>query len=186
MAIRYYIVPVVGKGFNRETGRKPKYLGEIGGLKQRTLYYGHLPVVLLRADVTQVLHDSVSANSDVISFPLNIDNQVGAALTTVKTKMTAAQIPNDWVLATMTYRQILRRLEYFFQFVTRYQGRLAHELITTLWDNDTTIADMTAATLEDVQGAATSLGLTDFSGITTSSTLGEAMVTLAKRWQDLG
>lgn len=176
MAIRYYLVPVIGNGFTAKTGWRPKYFIDLTAVKYRTLFYGWLPTALIQADVDQATHDTIVANSDVVSLPENLSQTIN--LTVVQNIFTSRDIPASWLNAGLTYLQVLRRLEALFNFATKYQSFLAHKMLRAIWANDVTLAGLPGFLQADLQEAADFFGV-DTAGVTGSTTVEELMVNFA-------
>lgn len=182
---RYYLFPVIGKGFSHTSARRPKYLDAYAGLPavegKQYLYYGQLPVVLVHLpNVDQATHDELTANPDVIAFPLNLASTVGGNLATVKNALEAALVPSEWVNGGTTYAEILTRMQKLFIFTQRFQAWLKHRILTALWDNDTLLQDLPGFLLEDIQDTCDSLGIS-YAGITADMSIRDAVAILSQR-----
>ena len=126
MSIRVYIMPAIEILPNTW---HPKYLysPSVGGLINTITYPDMTGEVhcafqckrfcavdntqrLVFADVTPAQHTSISSNSDVISFPANLNNQVGINLTVTKTALNNLGFPAKKLLATHTWKQVIKGL----------------------------------------------------------------------------
>lgn len=181
MATRYYLVPVIGTGFDHLNMRRPKYFSQLTGVPYQTIYYGHLPTVLIQADLLQAVHDQIVAQPDVAVFPVNLNQAINLAA--VQTALSARNIPAGWLNGSLTYLQVVKRLRALFLFAQRYQAWLAHKIVEALWDNDVTLASLPGFLIDDLQETATSLGL-DTTGITGQTTIADMMVTLAQQLEN--
>lgn len=119
MTQRIYLVPVleidIGDG---KIARGPKYFSFhpqapeplITPAKFSGMRFGGEGTYLVVADVTGGEHNTLSAQSDVTSLPINIDNTItSAALPAVRDALEDLGIPGTWIQAnTHTYREVLR------------------------------------------------------------------------------
>lgn len=182
---RYYLIPATGTGLTLATARRPKYLDAFAGSAalagMQFLYYGQLQTVLVNLpNVDQATHDALTANADVIAFPLNLSAQAGGNLAAVTAALESVKVPSEWVQTTTTYAVILSRIQKLFLFCQRFQGRFKHSLFEAIWNNDVQLQQLPGAVLADMQAAAESLGL-DTSGISASTTLRDAVGIMSQR-----
>lgn len=63
---------------------------------------------LVFANVTTAQHDILSAYTDVVSFPANLNAEIGTALTVVQNRMKALGIPSKRVTSTTRWVQLIR------------------------------------------------------------------------------
>lgn len=181
MTLRFYLVPE-----NRATPdtREPKYVNTdatLAGLVWSAMDYGIEPVFILAANVTPAQHTALSAYSDVISIPVNIDAAIGSgALSTVKARMEALYIPADWVTATTTWRQALAAVLRMAQYMQRLHG--LHGLqVSSRRSLDTAMSAVPSSIRAQMQTAAQSFGW-NTSAITPSWTLRQVLTWAAAQW----
>ena len=119
MAVRFYIMPtVIAAGIDpaRPPTQHPKYWVDVHPFAAR--YYGSDDVCIVRAkNISTVDHDIVSAYPDVLSIPLNINNNLTAgAVTVAQNFLESLYIPADWVNTNRTYKQVLKIIAALFAF----------------------------------------------------------------------
>ena len=119
MATRFYIMPtVVAAGIDpaRPLTIHPKYWVNVHPFTAR--YYGSDDVCIVRAkDISVADHNTVSAYPDVLSIPLNINNNLTAgAVTAAQNFLESLYIPADWVNTNRTYKQVLKIVAALFAF----------------------------------------------------------------------
>lgn len=68
------------------------------------------PLRLVFVDVSTTQHTILSNYSDVVSFPANLTNAVGANLATVRTQLRALGLPAKRLLTTHTWKQVIKYL----------------------------------------------------------------------------
>jgi hypothetical protein len=182
MAIRFYVVPKIGDGLTISTAFRPKYFGTgetFAATLTHALDYGREAVFLVRADVTNAQNTNITANADDVGSPTNIDNAVGANLTTLQNRFEAAGIPAGWVTSGMTYRTVLRWTARLFLIAQRLHGMVDGRMVPPGITLNSTIGDLTVAQRDALQEAALRLGVTDFSGVTLATTIRDALKALA-------
>lgn len=182
MTIRFYVVPLIGAGVHGDA-RRPKYIAAISGLAWGAMDYGLYDVALVAADVSAGQHTSISANSDVVSAPANIDNTITAgALTNVKSALEALNIPANWATTANTYRDVLRVVAGIFQFAQRYHGMHNKQLLPSGVTLDTQFQDLPAAMQTELVDVADSMQI-DRSGATGTITVRQILKAFADAWQ---
>lgn len=185
-SLRVYVVPRIGDGLSRQTAFKPKYVnpGDLGvGLDLDGwvgIDYGSEGVFFLFAAVTAEQHTALSAQTDVLAVPANLDTTISAlALTTIQTKLEAANLPADWVTTSMTYRTVLRTLLKIAQIAQRYTGLFG---TAPMWPAgvtlDTRWNQLTQAQQSRLLQVAQSFNL-DTTGVTNTMTLRQIYRALA-------
>lgn len=183
MAARFYILPI-------ETisgSRGPKYLkwklNPTGLAVQWSMFdYGLQDTALVAADLTITQHNTLSANSDVVSVPLNIDDNIAAgALSTVRAQLEALWIPGNWVQTTHTYRQVLRVVAGLFQFAQRHHGLHNEPLMQGTVNWNLTLGDLSQARRDRIQATANSFNY-NTNHFTLSSTLRDVLKFLGEAW----
>lgn len=165
-----YLLPLVGAG-THDDRRRPAYIAtEAPGVEYTLMDFGMEPVCLLHIHTTGAQDTALQAHADVFALPANVAQVIGGQLAAVQNVLATFNIPEDWVQATMTYRQVLRRIALMCQFMQR----LAVFLPTPLFTGGVTLAtrfnQLPAATRTVLQAAAGDLGL-DTSGLTGATTL---------------
>lgn len=192
MAVRFFLVPKVGIGTVPDPFR-PKYVnpGDLGAgwnLQGRwsAMDYGFEQAFLLKADLTATEATTLSAQTDVLAVPANLDAQVsGAALPTIQSKLEALNLPGNWITTALTYRQALKTVRRVISFMQRYQGLFpADRVFDAGITLDTRLNQLTQAQRQRLQDVATSLGL-DTSGVTTTMTIRQALRQMADQLPDI-
>jgi len=184
MALRFYIVPVIGTGASPTDARRPKYIsgGGIAGTWS-ALDYGFDPAMLVAANVTSAENTAISANADVVTVPASLDLTIGSNLTTVQGSLEAFNIPAGWVTSAMTFRFVVRWIGRLFKFCQRMQGLGATKLFPAGITLDSFVGDLTTGQRQKVTDAANSLGLS-VQGITLTTTMRVALKMLADQLPD--
>jgi len=175
------------------TYRAPKYLGgrnnpTLAGLENISygcMDYGMQPVCLLIADVTVAQHNLLTANSDVLAAPQNIDNNLTAgAVTTVKNFLESLHIPAGWVTTSHTYRQVLRLVGWLFQFMQRVHGIFPEKLFAAPNTLATTYGELSPGMQSALLQAAQSFAF-NTTGLQAGTTLRVILKNLADQFNDL-
>jgi len=119
MATQLYVMPVTGIG-TEEDSRRPKYADtDLAGFNWAAMDFGNEPMMLVATETNAAL----GAEPDVLTVPLNLDQNLGAgAVTVVQNYLEARFIPADWVTTSLTYRQVLRSVVAIFTVMQRAQG----------------------------------------------------------------
>lgn len=172
-SVRFYLIPRVGTGTFPDPFR-PKYLREMGVTYSSMDYTDG--TFLVGATLTDAQHTTLIANADVFSVPA-LDVAIGGnpTLNQVKTELASRTIPNDWVVATTTWRQLLGQVGRYAQILQRMFGSLGRSLFGTGNALNTTL---TTQLRDDFISVGQSFGL-DTGGITTAITINAALTTLA-------
>lgn len=85
--------------------------------------YGYVPYGLLCAtDITQTDHDALILNSDVYSFPDDLDTSIPASHNDIDIFFEDINLPTNWLTPATTYRELLRNVAGMCQFNQRYGG----------------------------------------------------------------
>lgn len=186
VALRWYIVPITLVNGN---ARYASHFGgkgltpdpELVGVEKVMMDYGIIDVGLIAANVTAAQITYLNGLSDIIVIPANIDNQIGANLATVKSKLAAFNIPSVSITGTDTYRKALREIAGEFEFMARLT---AITLVnpTTLNAN---VLSITYGSLPQnwknaLQQAASELNYST-QGITGSSTMGDILTSVGNQ-----
>lgn len=190
MTLRLYLVPLEISG----SIRGPKYFeyrGDpdppalISGVNYAMMPFGFEPTALVAADLSAAQVTTMAGLADVTTIPANLDNQLGANLATVQAELEALNLPADVIVATNTYRQVLRGVLAVFAVAQRFYamrgtqpegGRLFPPGITLA----TTLGDLSAGVRQDLQTAANVLGYS-YDGLTLASSLRVVLKKLASQ-----
>jgi hypothetical protein len=190
MPIRFYLLPVDEP--QRADGGQyqvPKYVtvprdprGDqlLAGVPYEYILFGLEPTMLIALDVTAAQHTTLTANSDVTTVPVNIDNTLGANLATVQAALEALHIPADALAAGTTYRQVLRGIIGIFRVAQRFHNQANTQIFPAGITLSTPLSDLSQAVRTKLQQAATDLGY-DYSGLTLASTLRDVLKALANQ-----
>lgn len=183
MALRVYLTPIIGSGASVADSRRAKYFkGTSASGKFVLIPYGLEPFGLVVAEVTPAQHTALTANSDLQSFPANLDTQLTAGVvTTVKAGLESLSIPGGWVTTALTYRNLLRVVIQIFQFSQRFHGLGGGRLFPAGVTLDTQFSALSAGQRTSLQAAATSFGW-DTSGLTGANTLRQILKAMADQW----
>lgn len=158
MAVRYYLLPLLGTG-TRAAPRRPAYLAvDVPGIAFLVMDYGAEPWCLVRLDVTVAQHAALTAHLDVLAFPLALNTAVGLGLAAAQTALESMNIPADWLRATHLWSDILRLVATIFQFTQRlqvFQPGPTFPVGTTL---DTRWNELPISVRNAMQAAAVNLG----------------------------
>ncbi len=167
MATQLYIMPITGAG-TQANPRQPKYAStDLSGADWTGMDFGNEPVMI----VATATNAALSAESDVLTIPLNLDQNLTAdAVTTAETYLENLPLPGDWITTSMTYRQVVRTVCQFFMLWQRCQGLGLARLFTGGVTLSTTFGSLPAATRTLLLNAANSLSL-DTSSLTGTSTM---------------
>lgn len=180
MAVRVYLVPIIGTGTRQDPRRAKYFAGVIPNFAM--MDYGLEPVGLVAADVTTAQNTSISANADVTTIPANLDAAPsGGALTATKNALESLNIPAGWVNGTQTYRDILRIVAQIFQLAQRIKGLGGDRLFPAGVTLATQFQDLPSAYRQVLIDAATSFGW-DISSLSGTNTLRVIFKTLADQW----
>jgi len=181
MAFRCYFVPKVGTG----TEEDPFRAAYVDGLWMPGFCeYGKEPWAFVVVDVSPAQHSAIIANADAIAVPQDIDDQIGANLGTVQTKLEVMNIPSGWVNAGMTYRFVVRMILYLFVLMQDFKRLdvLAARFFASGLTLNNTVADIPVAVRQRLIAAAQSRGL-DTSSITLATTIRVALFTLIQQYR---
>jgi hypothetical protein len=196
---RLYAIPIVGSGSSRLDPRRPKYVSDKEvyqrwvlsipddpnspliniGAEWNMMDYGSLPTGLVAADLTPEQHTTLVANADVDPFAADLDTAIGAASTTVRSRLEANRIPTQWVSGATTYRALARFVAGLFQFAQRHAG-LHNEDIIGSGALDGRFRDLSAAQQARIQATATSFGYTLTAG--TNTPMRDVLTQMANQW----
>lgn len=183
MAIRVYLMPIVGTGMGSSDPRRPKYVNTFLSFTWDMVDYGLEPVCLVGiTDVSPAIHTSLTSNPDVTALPADLTQNIGAQLTLVQNALSAMNIPEDWVKVGFSYVQVLRVVALVFLFMQRLHATLPG---VRLFDTGVTLATRINQLPANVKTAlattATSLGF-DTNGLTGPTTLRVALKAMADQF----
>lgn len=182
MTLRYYALPIIRTtdAHGREY-RNPKYLPDLG-LNFGMVPMGNIDWCVAVADVTTQQHNSISANSDVMSVPANIESSMNAgAVTTARTFLAAHDIPGAWIATGMTYHYVLKILCAFFLYLTRVRGILGYNVVLVAGWPTIQIQNVSADIRNAMIQASASFNY-DYSWVVPTTTLGQIMKSMADDW----
>jgi hypothetical protein len=187
MTRRYYILPIEVNG----TARGPKYFPwrfdpdppALINEPWAMMDYGLMPTALLTSDLTAQEHSDLTANSDVIAPPANIDNTITAgALSQVQDALELLKIPAAWVSTSNTYREVLRVVAGVFQFAQRYFGLYGKSIFDEVTGLGTTWSELSTTFQDELLATAESMHI-DTSGLTANTTMRTILKRLADAWE---
>jgi hypothetical protein len=188
MTWRIHLMPMSGTGANRFDPRIPKYLAEFGAAQWQIVDYGSQDVALVALDADSATHSTLTAHSDVLTVPANLENTPSAgAVTTTRNALEALNIPGGWVNTSTAWRTIVRVVVGMFLWNQRYwvirSGNVGNgrQSILDGVSLDSTVSQIPAASRTDMNAAATSLGV-DTSSITGATTVRQALQIIGQQF----
>lgn len=128
MTTRWYLVDIVITAVGSGNYRSPAHFGgrmvepdaPLAGVVFNPVDYGAVPVALVVAQVDVIQEAYLDGLSDVLVVPPNIDDVIGTGrLTTVQNALKSKNIPGAWIASTDTYKEVLRQMVGFFNFMRR-------------------------------------------------------------------
>ena len=168
--------------------RGPRYLNwkydqtQIAANSWGMMAFGFEPVCFVVADVSDADNVTLRSLSGVTSIPDNIDQLVGSASGATQSALESINVPADWVLPSMTFRQIIRIVLGMFMFFQRYQGLYGNIRIfgsgVTL---GTTFGQIPAAVQASLSATALDLNLKT-TGLTSSTTVRQILKSMANQF----
>lgn len=179
MAFRLYLVPKV----QVLDTFVPKYFGDDtlsvawSGIDYDDWY-------LVGADLSAGDHTAVAGEPDAMALPADLSATLTAGqVTTVQTRMEAANLPAGWVDTSVTWRQVMRVVCGMMQLTQRFRGK--HR--AGFWGGgitlNSTVGDLSPTARQRLQEAAESMGL-DVAGVTLATTLRAVLKNLGTQLQD--
>jgi hypothetical protein len=182
--LHYYAVPKIGDGLTILTAFVPKYFRSpqdpTAPIALSQMDYGLENIYLVAADVDATQHTALTANSDVLSMPIPIENNVSAlALGVIQTKYEAGNLPAQWVTTALTYRQVLALTLRLVQLMQRFHGMFGRLFIGGL-TLDSRVNQIPAGARTQLAEAAQSMGA-DTSSIVGTTLIREALVICAQQ-----
>lgn len=172
MAFRLYVVPIVTTGNLRE----PKYLTtadpEMAGGWWAGKDYGMEPWMLVGANLSAQDDTLLAGRADVLALPFDLTPTLTAGqVTTVQTKLEAANIPAGWITTAFTWVQVVQTVVHVFEFLQRYcwlrgvaTQTFPASIFTTGITLNSTFGSLPAGVRATLSATAVSFGL-DTSGI---------------------
>lgn len=177
MTWRIHLMPMTGTGANRFDPRVPKYVSEFGAFQWQLVDYGSMDSCFVALDADTTTHNTLTAHSDVLTVPANLDNTPGAAaVTTTQNALEALQIPNGWVNTSRTWRTIVRVVIGMFILNQRFwvqRGNTIGDGRHSIFDGlnlDSTVGQLSQAVRDDLEIVCTGLEI-DTSAITGATTI---------------
>lgn len=169
MALRIYLMPIIGDGSKLDP-RRPKYADtHLSGFSWQAMDYGDEPTCIVASDLGAG-HAALAAEVDVTAVPSDLNQIVGAQLSTVQSTLEGFNIPAGWINSNHTYRRVLRVVSVLFQISQRYQGKLFGRIFTSGVTLNTQFSDLPDQARARLLEVSNSFGF-DTSGLTGSSTL---------------
>jgi len=185
MTLNLYVMPIGGSGV-RTDPRGPKYLSTLTGFQWGMYDYGNEPACLVGVhDIDVATDTSLRGNPDCYGLPVNLDQAVGGATSTVQTALESVNMPGTWVASTNTWRQVVRFVGAVCQFAQRYQGMANAQWFTGGVTLATTYGSLPVAARNNIAAAAQSFGF-DTSGITGASTLRQIITSAGSQYLSMG
>jgi len=185
--LKCYIVPLVGTGVFPDSYR-PKYIANnlgdaIAGITNSScMFFGIDANVLVAANLDTSADATLTAFTDVVAFPTDLDANIGAgAVTIVQNKLEALNIPGNWVNTSYTYRDVLRMVGGLFQFANRYFAMNNLSIFRGGVTLDTTFGQLPVLERQRLQNVAADLNY-DTSGVSGSTTIRAILKSLADQW----
>lgn len=185
LEIYLYLLPMIIDSTNPDRPvRRPAYIADIMlENRERTIMpYGREDVCFLAILWTQEENDSLMTHADVNKVPDTLDAQLGGAgANAVKARLAELNIPDNWVQASDTWRDVVRVTMRIFQFSQRVAGLGHTRLFPPGVTLNTQYKDLPQAYQQVLQDAAASFGW-DTSGLTQNSTMRNILKTLSDQW----
>ncbi|SRR6266446_3267397 len=173
-----YLLPMIGTGVDHDP-RRPAYIAtDAPNTDYSLMDYGPEPVCLVFMNTSLTQDIALKLHTDIFALPSDIDQTIGAQLILVQNALSAFNIPEDWVQAGFTYRQVLRVVALTFQFMQRFSAFQSVSLFINGVTLSTRFNQLPADVRTALQATATDLGF-DTSGISGTTTLRVIMKNLA-------
>lgn len=144
--------------------------GLVLGTERYSLTYVGRELAVLAGTLSTAAHNALVADPDVILIANLNEVLTAGRVTAIQTYLGRFNVPNNWISAGMTIREVLRRLAWMGQMMERIGGKMADAGLTqtTQWK------DVPAGVKTRLSAFAVEKSL-DTSGITTKTTLGEVL-----------
>lgn len=175
--VRCYLVPRVGSGVKGDPYRaKYTMADELGAGWQlgptQMIDYGTEGIYIIVVNVTPEQHTTLAAQTDVMTTPSPMDDNVSAvALTGIQNQLEAMHLPGSWVTTSQTYRQVWRTTIKITLFAGRYYGMFPDfKIFDTGVTLDTRFNQLTQAQRQRLLDVADSFQI-DRSGVTGTMTI---------------
>ncbi len=182
--LKLYITPVIGDGLTMQTIRRPKYSAAsfVSSHLWGMIDFGLEPTCIFVAEVTAPEHTTISGQTDVYSFPDDIDVQLGAQnANTLKNYLETRNIPANWAGNTDTYRSVVHVVGGMFQFMQRLNAFSPIPLFGSGITMETRFNQLSPTMQTALIAAANSMGY-DTTSISGGLTLRLALKQLADSW----
>lgn len=177
MARRYYLIPIVEAEVDGRTIRRGKYTQLM--THYAMLPYGEMGTGLLGVDLSEVEHDQLGAQGDVLAFPENLQGVVGGRLGAVQAALESVRMPSDFVDGGMTFGQVLRQVAALCMFAQKLSG-LGYGTLEAL---STTLGELSAAKRQKIADVFASLGIST-EGYTGATTLRAVALDVFPAWAE--
>ena len=193
MAIRYFIVPIerhtdAGGGVKRGPQHFAWKFDQDpanslpSSVQWSMIDYGLVDVGVVAANVTAAQVTTMTAFSDVLVIPANINNNLNAAaVSAAQTFLENINVPAGWVSTSLTYRQVLRTITGMFLYMQRVTAIAGLALDWQSVSLGTQVQNIPLAWRNAMQQAADELHY-DYTGITGTSTLRQVLKSMADDW----
>ncbi len=181
MAINLYLTPATGVGSGPDP-RRSSVWDSLTPYNRAQMDLGLQDTFLLAVlDISPADHAILQANATVTVIP-DLDNTIGAgALTVVKNKLEALNLPANWVTAGMSYRVVVRYVAIFCQIFQRLHGRGAAKLLGSGVTLDTQFSTLPAGVRQSLLDVGADFGF-NTSSLSGASTLRAIFKALADQW----
>lgn len=181
MAIQLYIIPQAHTADGKYNA--PKYIAKrliapLSGLENVQWTWQFVPlgdVGIVAVDGTATEHTLLALQTDVLQIP-PLDNSIpnATARNKVRSVLEGFNLPGTWVNTGMTYRTVLRVTLGAIQFLSRLTFRLQRKVFDGSVTLNTTVSQIPLAARNQLQIAASDLGL-DYSSVTGTTTVRELL-----------
>lgn len=189
MARSIYVMPIVIVAGKYGDERREKYSAIVQTYGTRTRWdYGDELWCLVAMDSVSPADDaSLTGNSDVFKLPDNLDTTMGSTgvRNTVRNRLEAVNMPGTWVQTSTPFRDVVRLIGALCQFGLRYTGEFGGRWFGGAISLDSTLADLTPTTRQQLSAAADSFGF-DSSGFTLANTLRSVTLSVAQQYVAAG
>lgn len=178
MALRLYLVPIVGAGIKGDP-RRPKYFAD-GSLASAPSWsgmdYGIEKWMVVSADLPSSDDLFVTGQPDAFAMPFDLSQPLTSQqVTNVQNKLEAINLPAGWVDTTFTWQAMLRIVLGILSFMQRFSALNGNtSLFPTGVTLGTRINQLSASAIANLQQAAADLNLST-ANITGTSTIRAAL-----------
>lgn len=177
MTWRIHLMPMVDIT-DPKPQRIPKYRSEFGAFPwQGPVDYGSMDACFVALDADATTHSTLTAHSDVLTVPANLDNTLSAgAVTTTQNALEALTIPAGWVNTSRTWRFVVRVVIGMFILNQRFwvqRGNTIGNGQHSIFDGvnlESTVGQLSQSVRDDLEIVCAGLSL-DTSAITGSTTI---------------